>query len=280
MEKLKLKLTKTKNFEDFLSWCKVKNLRKPTVNSYILAWDMFNRIYDGEIEDIDQSDVNAFVLETHKRVKPTTVNQYLRHLRAIFNYFELPVKVKLLRYDYEPKVPYTKSELTKLLVKPDLKTESFLTYRNWVIVNLLLATGARANTIVNIKVEDVDLDDYFITFTTLKNRRTKRLPIPAVLVDILRECINYRNGKPDDYLFCNSYGAKSTVNDLYHTMCDFSQSRGVEKTGLHRFRHTFAKEFMLNGGGHPEPATYANTLYNRANKAVYQSVRCRYTEHD
>ncbi|HCC07305.1 MAG TPA: hypothetical protein DEP72_03980 [Clostridiales bacterium] len=68
MQKIKLKLTRTKNFEDFLSWCKVKNLRKPTVDSYKLAWDMFNRHYEGEIEDIEQSDVNAFVLDTHKHV--------------------------------------------------------------------------------------------------------------------------------------------------------------------------------------------------------------------
>ena len=29
---------------------------------------------------------------------------------------------------------------------------------------------------------------------------------------------------------------------------DYNKSRGVETTGIHRYRHTFAKQWILNGG--------------------------------
>ena len=29
---------------------------------------------------------------------------------------------------------------------------------------------------------------------------------------------------------------------------DYNKSRGVETTGIHRYRHTFAKQWMLSGG--------------------------------
>lgn len=248
MQKLKIITTRTKNFDDFISWCKIKNLREHTIASYNLAWKVFNQYYKGEIYDITQNTITGFILHTHKRVKTTTVNQYLRHLRAIFKYFELNLQIKMLKVDLEPKTPYNKEELKKLLVKPNIKKVPFITYRNWVVINAMLATGARANTIVNIKIADVDLENRFITFTTLKNRKIKRLPIPEILVEILNEYISFRNANPAEYLFCNAYGEKAKVNDLYHSINNYNHSRCVEKTGLHRFRHTFAKEFMLNGG--------------------------------
>jgi integrase/recombinase XerD len=29
---------------------------------------------------------------------------------------------------------------------------------------------------------------------------------------------------------------------------DYNKRRGVEKTGIHRYRHTFAKQWIINGG--------------------------------
>ena len=31
-------------------------------------------------------------------------------------------------------------------------------------------------------------------------------------------------------------------------MYDYNKKRGVERTGMHRFRHTFAKQWVLMGG--------------------------------
>lgn len=31
-------------------------------------------------------------------------------------------------------------------------------------------------------------------------------------------------------------------------MYEYNKKRGVERTGIHRFRHTFAKQFILMGG--------------------------------
>ena len=59
----------------------------------------------------------------------------------------------------------------------------------------------------------------------------------------------FRKGKPDDYLFCNQYGEMLTENALRLAVAHYNKSRGVQKTSLHLFRHTFAKKYLVDCGG-------------------------------
>ena len=52
----------------------------------------------------------------------------------------------------------------------------------------------------------------------------------------------------DDYLFCNVFGQQLVKSTCYHMLYEYNKKRGVETTGIHRYRHTFAKQWILNGG--------------------------------
>ena len=57
-----------------------------------------------------------------------------------------------------------------------------------------------------------------------------------------------RKGESSDYLFCTAYGQQTTVDVIESQIARYNRKRGVEKTSLHMFRHTFAKKWILNGG--------------------------------
>lgn len=38
------------------------------------------------------------------------------------------------------------------------------------------------------------------------------------------------------------------LSTLIHSISEYSKRRWLEKTGIHRFEHTFAKQWILNGG--------------------------------
>ena len=130
-------------------------------------------------------------------------------------------------------------ELKKLLVKPDIT--DFSEFRNYAVINLLLATGARTNTIVNLRIKDVDLDEGYITFNTTKAHKVVRIGLERKCKAVLAEYINYwRKGgdiETTDYLFCNLYGEQLTRGGLSTAIAHYNQRRGVEKTGMHLFRH-------------------------------------------
>jgi integrase/recombinase XerD len=50
-------------------------------------------------------------------------------------------------------------------------------------------------------------------------------------------------------LFPNIYGEQLSQAALINTIKRYNNSRGVENTSLHSFRHTFAKMYLLDCGG-------------------------------
>jgi integrase/recombinase XerD len=184
-----------------------------------------------------------------------TINSYLRGYRSFGNFcldkgfishFECHIK----EVEAPLKETYTDKELAALTVKPSI--EDFTEFRNYCIVMLMLSTAARCNTLLNIRIMDVDLDTGYVTFNTTKAHKVAKLGLHPKTHEVLREYIyRWRTGdgvKPRDALFCNEYGEKFTRNGLYKAIASYNKSRGVEKTSLHLFRHTFAKKWIMDGG--------------------------------
>lgn len=84
--------------------------------------------------------------------------------------------------------------------------------------------------------------------THTKNRKSLIIPLNSDIKKILQEYLRYRKGESDDYLFCNIYGKQLAKSTLTHTILEYNNKRKVEKAGTHRYRHTFAKKWILMGG--------------------------------
>ena len=104
------------------------------------------------------------------------------------------------------------------------------------------------------------------------------IPLSSTLEKTLKEYLKVRGGKPDDYLFCNQYSGKFQKDSITTAIYRYNHSRGVTKTSVHLFRHTFAKNWILNRGdpfrlkailGHSSMAMvneYANMFGNDLHK--------------
>ena len=85
--------------------------------------------------------------------------------------------------------------------------------------------------------------------TVTKNRKPLIVPLNRTMVNILTEFLKYRSHETtDDYLFCNVFGKQLVKSTCYSMLYAYNKRRGVETTGIHRYRHTFAKQWVLNGG--------------------------------
>lgn len=249
------------SFEDvitrFVNYCEIKNLRAKTIKNYQENYHKFwtyikeYTLYNS-IDEVRQEDVDGYILYLKsKGIKETSINSYLRGLRAILNFCSNNnmcnhIKIHIQKADKSIKGTYTDDELFKLLQKPCLTNCEFTTYRNWCIINFFLATGVRVSTLVHIKIEDIDLTFDRIHLTYTKNRRSYIIPLSAQLKNVLQEYLSIREGEPQDYLFCNQYGEQLTTDAVKHAISKYNKSRGVNRTGLHAFRHTFAKRCVLN----------------------------------
>mgnify|MGYP001077533655 CR=1 FL=1 len=242
--------------EEFITFCKVKKLSDKTIQNYNLWCKDFTLFLKDvgvqQVKDISQSHMNSYCINLQARLQDASVNTGLRHCRAILNYWNslgyLPkVKITLLKVQETVKDCYSNTELSILLKKPDTKTCKFADYRNWVIVNVLTATGLRANSILNLSKQDVDFENGFLKVQITKQRKAQLLPLPKQLLTILKQ---YIKAVPSDIdlLFPSELGKKMLTTTLYHSMETYNKARGIMKVGLHRYRHTFCRNYLLNGG--------------------------------
>jgi len=69
------------------------------------------------------------------------------------------------------------------------------------------------------------------------------------MASILKDYMKIRKGKPDDFLFCDVYGGVLTEDAMRHAIAHYNKSRGVSTTSVHKFRHTFARKYLMDCGG-------------------------------
>jgi integrase/recombinase XerD len=258
LKRVELEKTLRELYEDFQLENRVKNLSEMTIRFYEQNLVHFFRFMDEMrikyVREIEKRHVDKFIMWLKdKGLKDTTINTYLRATRA-FLYFAMrenyliKFEINLIKADKQQKEPYTEEEIKKLIKKPNLKECGFVEHRNWVLVNYLLETGNRLNTVLNLKVGDIDLENGMVVLTTTKNRKAQYNPISEHLVKILKEYIRMYSLKKDDYLFVNELGEQMTRNAMQHAIARYNKKRGVEKTSVHAFRHTFAKHYITSGG--------------------------------
>jgi len=243
-------------FEQFVRVKRNMNLSEESIECYQDAIRYFTAFFDGKnyCYDVTLDVVEDYITYLkNKKISSVSVNTYLRGLRSVLYFFMereyMPqFKVKLIKQEKKVKNTYTDAELKLLLAKPNTKNCSFAEYRNWVISNYLLGTGNRLGTICELKISDVDFQNHEIILKKVKSRRQYVIPLSARLEKILLDYLLYRKGEPTDYLFCTRHGDKMNKPAFTAAIQTYNRSRGVEKTSIHLYRHTFAKNWILNGG--------------------------------
>jgi integrase/recombinase XerD len=252
---------KEKSFDDgmkdFILNCKVRNLSKHTIYYYGTVEKLFTKYFNPNqtIESITKSTVDGFIMYIRENTNENfvTQNTMIRGLRAILYFFMkngwmAEFKISLIKEVKEVIETYSNEEIKVLLRKPDVKSCSYSEYRDWTICNFILACGCRSLTLVNIKNKDLDFVNDLILYTVTKNKKQQLVPMSKTIKTILQEYVQIRKGEPDDLLFVNTYGTQLNKNSLGHSLVKYNRKRGIVKTGTHRWRHTFAKLWILNNG--------------------------------
>jgi len=179
-------------------------------------------------------------------VSPVSKQHYARDLRCFLYWCQreeyLPeFKVSLPKaQEPTPKI-ISKEDVNALLFKPG---KSFTDQRTYTVICLILSTGLRSRSVVNIKVDDLDFENRCIRVRETKNKKTIILPMTDKLYSVLTKY----TGKWElgEYLFPHSDGTKMESESLQRTYKKYAQKRDVPY-GLHALRHYYATEAVRNG---------------------------------
>lgn len=166
--------------DEYLMECEYKKLSKKTITNYKRILEHFiNTTGATDVKQLNKLLVKGYI--NNLQLSISSKNQYIRTLSAFINWiqdeYDVDLHIKLKRLKENRAIKYTPSddEIDELLRAYDNK--SFLGCRNKTIISCLVYLGLRAEELLNLRKDDVDLKNGIITVRKRKGNIDQQLPI-------------------------------------------------------------------------------------------------------
>ena len=241
----------------FIQECKSRNLSEFTIRTYrvnieyLMKYLGETNICLGDISSKTIQEYKVYLMDNTDR-NTTSINTNLRHINTYLKwcyesgYISEPIKVKYVRGQVQPKHIYSDEDIKTLLKKPKLSDTTYTELRTWCIINVLVSTGMRRSSLLNIKLEDIQWNKQLIKLSHTKNKQVHYVSMNSKLSSVLKEWLKYRvDGS--DYLFTTQTGKKLEPLTVSTSIATYNKSRGVSVTSVHSFRHYYSTKLVESG---------------------------------
>lgn len=127
-------------------------------------------------------------------------------------------------------------------------------FRNLTMIFLMLDCGIRVSELIGMDIGDVNLPEGFIKVRKAKGGRERMVPIGALVQKMLWKYLNQYRPTPLTPniagLFLNDKGLPLGRSGVQQMLRRYGRSAGISgvRCSPHTLRHSFAKNYLLNGG--------------------------------
>jgi integrase/recombinase XerD len=188
-------------------------------------------------------------------LKPASLDNVWTAIRAFYNWAEAELGIirpdgKLKRPRYQPNAiyPFSQEDIKSLLTKA--QTLSRNAERDKAILLTLLDTGLRVGELCRLRIGDLNLatgELRVAPFGSGQKSKARAVYIgKAARRAVWRIVIDQTD--PAAYLFASTRSKPMHPNAIRWMMRRLGKKAGVSNLHPHRFRHTFAIQFLRNGG--------------------------------
>ncbi len=202
----------------------------------------------------------AIVPRTDRSLSPATIQGYVRTLKVFFSWAkrESYIDTNIMDGIPIPKAPirvintFTSDQVSRLIEMCNQANGS--KYRNLAIILLLLDSGIRISELINVSLKDLDLSEGYLTIRNGKGGKGRIIPIGSLVNKVLWKYVNVYRPQPltprIENLFLTENGLTLTKSGVQQMFRRFGRRAGISgvRCSPHTFRHTFAKNYLLNGG--------------------------------
>jgi site-specific recombinase XerD len=147
---------------------------------------------------------------------------------------------------FEPLSPQEIDIITGIINKPTPQGQ-----RDYAIFAIMLDSGPRLSEVVGISLDNLNLSQGSIQIMG-KGWKERSIPIGRFVTSLLYHYIDYErpklNVKESNYLFLSQDGNPVTANALKLMFSRLAKKSRVTRLHAHLCRHTFAINYLLNGG--------------------------------
>jgi integrase/recombinase XerC len=237
---------------------RAQNRSERTVGNYLESARLAEAFLEGRgkrLEEATQADLEDFLGEILRRRSASTAATRYKVLRILYRWLEeeeeLPNPMARMRPPIVPEQPVPivpEDGLRRLLAV--CAGRGFDARRDTAIIMLLLDTGARRAELADLQLAHVDLD-LDVVLVLGKGRRERALPFGHKAGEALDRYLRVRVRHRHAHLPWLWLGLKGRLTSHGVVMMLRRRGRQAGLPGLHphQFRHTFAHQWLAQGGG-------------------------------
>ena len=181
-----------------------------------------------------------------------SVETILSYGRAIKRFFNWLVEEKYL--DHSPmtpiRLPRHPKRIPKDVSQKDIQAllNVATSSRDKAIILFLATTGVRASELRNLRISDLDLNQH-LALVRGKGNKERYVIFDSQTALAIADWLEEQPEMDEDILFTTFRGSQLTEGGLRQIIRRLKDKAGITNSvSPHRFRHAFAKNWMMNGG--------------------------------
>ena len=248
-----------KYIDDFLEYLLVvKKHSDNTITNYRVDLLEFNEFMNEKLLDINKDDVNNYLKYLYdNNISKSSISRKLSSLRSFYNYL---MKKEIIDINYFGMIknPKKSGSLPKFVKDDEIKkmfdipdTRTWIGMRNLLIIRMLYATGLRVSELINIKLNDLNINDRTIKILG-KGSKERIVVFGNHTKEALEDYLNRGRRQVDfhgsPYLFLNKDGNRLSTRYVRKIIDDIIFKASVtHHVSPHMLRHTFATGMLNNG---------------------------------
>ena len=263
-----LSISLSKAIEGYMLAANARRLSENTLKAYAQTFRRFERFLQDDplMASVEAADIREY-LNSLDGLSPKSVRNHHTALSALWTWAVAEaVADGHVVQDVQPPapprremVPYTKDDVQAMLVacdrvrgydrpgkvRSDHRRPTAL--RDRAIITLLVDTGIRVSELCELRIYQCDLKNQRLTVMG-KGRRERVLPISSRTAQVIWRYLATREdaGRKAGFLFTTRQGRALDRGALLKLLRRIGDRAGVSGATVHRFRHTFAIEFLRN----------------------------------
>ena len=199
-----------------------------------------------DTESPTSDDIKALIVRLRERaLEPVSIKSRLQAVKAYCRWAGLTVVIPKMKIEERVLPTFDSAQVMRLMQwRPRTEPE----YRLQTLVATLCDTGARIDEILSMRWEDVDFDNLLLTLHG-KGRKDRKTPMSLELRKRLFLWQRKRETKAG-LVFGTRDGTKQGRRNVLRDVKALCRELGFEPPArtLHSFRHTFALNYLRNGG--------------------------------
>ena len=245
---------------EFLRYLKIdRGYSKNTIDSYEKDLEKFRHFNSKKnICNISNNDLKEYVKYLNsENLSDKSISRNISCIKSFYKFLVINNYIDKNLGDslYIPKTKktlpntLTEEEVDKLL---DIKLADNYSYRNKAMLELMYGTGLRVSELVNLKLQDIDLDNDIIR-TFGKGSKERIIPIGDYAKEYLTEYIYKHRGmmlksKKCEYIFINNHGNGLTRQAFFKIVKKLALEKNITaEISPHVLRHSFASHLLKHG---------------------------------